>query len=125
MKTTKKSLLAKLACSKVKATMIGGLALDEWQQTVANIKAEDSGARESDTAIHFDATGGQQRFILKPKFTRERVGTMSVGSTRYVFHWGTSQSEGEIKDLRITADGMALELTMVNDARMIYTTVEV
>lgn len=59
MKTTKKSLLAKLACSKVKATMIGGLA------------------------------------------------------------------EGEIKDLRITADGIALELTVVNDARMIYSTVEV
>ncbi|MBS3912719.1 MAG: hypothetical protein KGZ70_13010 [Hydrogenophaga sp.] len=124
MKITKKSLLATLQGSKVKATMIGGLAAEDWPQVVAQTKAAHPDARESERAIHFAGAEGQERFILKPRFTRERLGTLSAGSTRYAFCWEDQQSEGQIKDLQLSADGTALELQMVGGARMCYAVAE-
>lgn len=125
MRVTKKSLLAGLTAGQAKATMIGGMALDEWAKTVESVKATYPDARETEHAIYFGAVSGSERFILKPAIERVRIGRLNAGSARYTFSWSDKESSGDVKDLQVSDDGKALVLNMFNNAQIVYSTVEV
>lgn len=119
-KVTKKSMIEKLQSNRVKATMVGGITLDEWPEVVERIKKQYHDALELDEGIEFGAQGGSRRFLIKPKIQRTRIGRFVHSGTRYRFECGGKTSHGEISSLKVSDDGKSLVMETLNGALMVY-----
>jgi hypothetical protein len=116
---SKKQLLAMLCTAKqVKCTMIGGAALEDWESMCNQAYAKGyilNGPRLE----HPDG-----RYVLKPQFTRIRLGKFGAGSKEYSFTWdsgqptGLRESFGQVTGLK-EVNG-ALESTMFSGAILRY-----
>ncbi len=120
MKVTKKSLLQTLQTGEVKATMVGGNAIEDWPDIVEKVKRTYPDAVEEDTGIYFGNEPGTSKYIMKPRIHRVRQGRISVKGSKYSFVWNGQESSGNVADLKLLPDGSGLELTMFNGALLQY-----
>lgn len=127
---TKKAALIHLAGAEVTATQLGGYTADDWDAYRADKRAQWEALGYTVTEpspVRMEATHptrpGVAAYIVKPTIPRVRVGVFKhkSGASRYAFEWDGRQSTGEVSDLKVSADGEALELTMFNGAVMRYT----
>lgn len=119
--TSKKAILETLSNGLVNATMIGGQCSEDWSEIVKQIKQAHPDARETPSSIYFGASGGTERFVMKPKFTRIRVGRLLVSGAKYLFSWDDCESEGHVADLKVGETGDSLVLKMAGDGQsMVY-----
>lgn len=118
---TKKSVLELLtAATSVRALVVGALCVEDWDGAIKEIQAKFSDATLTDRGIEYDKNGGTQRFLMKPKLIRERVGKFFVKGAQYTFEWDSTTSGAPVRDLRVGDDGTSLELNITEKGKIIY-----
>jgi hypothetical protein len=118
---TKKSVLEMLsAATSVRALVVGALCVEDWDATVKEIQDKFPDSTLTDRGIEFDKNGGSQRFLMKPKLIRERVGKFIVKGAQYTFDWDSKTSGALVKDLRVGEDGTSLELSITDKGKIVY-----
>ena len=126
MPVTKKSLVQRLTApdTSVTATIIGThTTLTEWPELEAELKA--AGWRPRNGGAVYDAPDSN-KYFLRPAVHRVRVGRFIYRGSggQYTFAWedatGMRDSGGALTDLKVSADGEALELEMYANNQIRY-----